>query len=611
MTRSAPPTAAETTAPIPVVPRPRPARRTAADPEPDAVPAPRRHTAAGTGPDAARGSSGTGTHAARTPAGTPPRPRQGVSETGPYPARRPPTSGSPLPLAHALGTAFVTAPPPGTPPGIGAHPARTPADTGPHAPTPTGTGPFPARRPAANGRTVSETGPYPARRTSATARTVSETGPHPARRGGPAEAAAAPSRPGPATAGCSPQLTASMRPDRRPASLRRHREIHGELRRIHRGELTEMIGAAGLRGRGGAGFPVADKLRTAARSATTRAPQVVVNGAESEPASIKDRALLTRAPHLVLDGAQLLADELGARGVTVWVHSARAEAVVTQAVEQRLDLVPVRVVRAPEGYLAGESSAALAHLAGGPARPAFALRPAAVEGPQGRPVVVNNVESVAAVAVLAALGVDRYRAVGSPHEPGTRLLTVHRAPGAPVLVEVATGTPVRDALAAAGAPVGPVQAVLVGGYFGRWLAPEAGLGAPLSHAGLAALGGTLGAGVVIAPPGGGCVLGEVAAVVEHLAAQNAGQCGPCVNGLPAIAGVLSALAAGEADDAAIERVHHLAGVVTGRGACKHPDGVAMFAGSALAALSGEVAAHVAGGCGLPVRGWLPVGGERG
>ena len=152
--------------------------------------------------------------------------------------------------------------------------------------------------------------------------------------------------------------------------------------------------------------------------------------------------------------------------------------------------------------------------------------------------------------------------------------------------------------------------MLVGGYFGRWLTPEAGLDVPLSHAGLTAAGGSLGAGVVIAPPGGGCVLAEVAAVVEHLAVQNAGQCGPCVNGLPALARVMTALAAGDADAAAVQRVHDLAGIVTGRGACRHPDGVAMFAGSALAALSGEVAAHLAGGCGLPNRGWLTLRSGR-
>lgn len=406
------------------------------------------------------------------------------------------------------------------------------------------------------------------------------------------------------TCGCPPTLTASMPAGGRAASLDEHRAAHGELRRVRRGELVELIAAAGLRGRGGAGFPVADKLRAAARARTR--PDVVVNGAESEPASLKDRALLTRAPHLVLDGAQLLADELRARSVTVWVHAAAAAAAVRGALAERDDRVPVTVVRAPDGYLSGESSAALAHLGGGPALPMFTLRPAAEQGPQGRPVVVSNAESMAAVAALVAHGAQRHRAFGTDDEPGTRLLTVHRAPGAPVLVEVATGTRVVDVLAAAGAPVRGVRAVLVGGYFGRWLEPAAGLAAPLSHSGLAAAGGSVGAGVVIAPAGDACLLAEVAVVVGHLAAQSAGQCGPCRNGLPALADVLSAIVAGEAGIEHLRRVRALATTVTGRGACRHPDGVAMFAASALEALAYEVVAHLGGGCGHTPRGWLPL-----
>ena len=147
---------------------------------------------------------------------------------------------------------------------------------------------------------------------------------------------------------------------------------------MRRGELTDLVEAALIRGRGGAGFPLADKLKAAAGA--RKAPEVMVNGAESEPASVKDRMLLSRAPHLVLDGAQLLADEVGARGVTVWVHDFAAADTLGRAIAERDDPVPVTVVRAPDGYLAGESSAALAHLGGRAALPAFTLRPAAEQG---------------------------------------------------------------------------------------------------------------------------------------------------------------------------------------------------------------------------------------
>ncbi|MGE3288669.1 MAG: NADH-ubiquinone oxidoreductase-F iron-sulfur binding region domain-containing protein, partial [Pseudonocardia sp.] len=405
------------------------------------------------------------------------------------------------------------------------------------------------------------------------------------------------------TCGCEPVLTASFRTDGAAASLAEHHEIHGDHPRMRRGELTDLVEAALIRGRGGAGFPLADKLKAAAGA--RKAPEVMVNGAESEPASVKDRMLLSRAPHLVLDGAQLLADEVGARGVTVWVHDFAAADTLGRAIAERDDPVPVTVVRAPDGYLAGESSAALAHLGGRAALPAFTLRPAAEQGPYGRPVVVSNAESVAAVAALAAHGLERHRSFGTPDEPGTRLLTVHRAPGEPVLVEAATGVSVYDALVAASAPT-DVEAVLVGGYFGRWLDPVTGLAAPLSHAGLDAAGGTLGSGLIIAPQPGSCLLGEVAEVVDHLAGQSAGQCGPCLNGLPALARTIDAMVAGDAGPAEVRRVHELAETVAGRGACKHPDGVTMFAASAVDVLAAEVHAHLAGDCTLPQRGWLPL-----
>jgi NADH:ubiquinone oxidoreductase subunit F (NADH-binding) len=623
-------------------------------------------TSTGRSPATRAGGSGTGQHAAQPPAATgsattgghraqPPR-----SATGEFPARRPPTPDATgghraQPPRSATGE-FPAARTEATPATArtGSHLTRPPSSsTGGHRAQPprSATGEFRAARteatpatartgesPAVASRTPRHDSPTPA---LGLPRTPTPDVPPTARRATPATTARR-ARPGtddvarrgtpprpqipaprtPAdtadtadtdttggadgavvTVGCEPVLTASMPADGTAAGLDDHREVHGELRRVRRGELTDLVEAALIRGRGGAGFPVARKLAAARRA--RRAPEVVVNGAESEPASVKDRALLTRAPHLVLDGAQLIADEIGARGITVWVHDPAAADVLGRAIGERSDAVPVVVVRAPDGYLAGESSAALAHLGGAPAKPAFTLVPAAKQGPNGRAVVVNNVESTAAVAALVAHGLDQHRAAGTPDEPGTRLLTVHRGPGAPVLVEASTGIAVAEALAAVGAP-GDVHAVLVGGYFGRWLHPGIALDAALSCAGMADVDGTLGAGVVLAPDPQGCLLIEVATVVAHLAAQSAGQCGPCRNGLPALARTLSAIVDGEADDAQVQRVHQLAATVTGRGACKHPDGVTMFAASAVDVLADEVTAHLDGGCGLPDRGWLPL-----
>ncbi len=112
-----------------------------------------------------------------------------------------------------------------------------------------------------------------------------------------------------------PRLLAGTDPGGAPMSLAEHERIHGPLPQPSPLEMIEAVEMSGLRGRGGADFPTARKLRAVA--AGRRPSAVVVNGSETEPASAKDRLLLTRLPHLVLDGAVLAAVAVGAREVVV------------------------------------------------------------------------------------------------------------------------------------------------------------------------------------------------------------------------------------------------------------------------------------------------------
>jgi NADH:ubiquinone oxidoreductase subunit F (NADH-binding) len=155
------------------------------------------------------------------------------------------------------------------------------------------------------------------------------------------------------------------------------------------------------------------------------------------------------------------------------------------------------------------------------------------------------------------------------------------------VVEVRIGTPWRDVLD----PWLLRRPVLVGGFHGRW-AP-AGLLEKLtvSRVAMERRGLTLGAGIVFAPPG--CPLDVTARIVGYLAGQTAGRCGPCLNGLPALAELVSDLADGHGDRAGVERISRL---VTGRGACAHPDGTAAMVASALLALGEEVTRHALGEC---------------
>lgn len=407
-------------------------------------------------------------------------------------------------------------------------------------------------------------------------------------------------------AASSPRVLLGPRGTRQRLAWEHHIAAYGHLPSIVVGgdvDLLDWAEAVDLRGRGGAHFPFARKAR--AVRAAGRGAVVVGNGSEGEPASRKDTEVLFRSPHLVLDGLQLAAAAVGARTLRLVVADVAARGSVEQALRERRTarVAEQRVAlrAAPGRFVAGESSAVVRISARGPARPAFTTQPAAAGGVDGRPTLVSNVETLAQLAVLARLGVAGYSSVGTPDEPGTTLLTVHRTDGTSEVVEAAFGTPIAEVLGS------PSQAVLTGGYHGGWLGPEAASAATLSRRGLCELGGSLGAGVLLALPASACAIVESAPVVELMAAEVAGQCGPCVNGLPAIARVLSALGAGVVGGPEIDRLQRWCGMVSGRGACAHPDGVVRFVRSLLSVFASEVDRHLRGGCDRQYQRVLPLG----
>lgn len=399
------------------------------------------------------------------------------------------------------------------------------------------------------------------------------------------------------------RLLGASRPDGLPLSFGEHLAVHGALpspRRHEAKTLQAQLAGAGLRGRGGAGFPAARKLAAAFESG--RRGLLIANGSEGEPASMKDRTLLHQVPHLVLDGAQLAARAIGARQVVVAVHADGAlPAVVARALSERAgtDAVDVRLLEVPARYVAGEASALARAAGGGLSLPALHDTPLARRGLDGRPTVVLNVETLAGLALFLKRGREWYGEVGTPEEPGTVLLTVRSDHTEPVVLEVPLGTPVRTALRAAGVDADDLQAVLVGGYFGGWLAAPGVLDVRLSHAGMRQAGGVLGAGVVIALSSAECGLRVTAEAVRYLAGESAGQCGPCLNGLPAIAGAMELIAAGDPPPGTLERMAVWCGLVEGRGLCHHPDGAVALVRSALTVFADDVQDHLSGGCRRP------------
>ena len=382
-----------------------------------------------------------------------------------------------------------------------------------------------------------------------------------------------------------PRLFAAQGP-----SLTAHRDAFGELPAVGPG-LIALLDEAGLTGRGGAGFPTAVKMAAINGSK----PVVVGNGAEGEPLSRKDAQLLTRAPHLVFDGLDAAAAAINADKVYLYIHP-DAMPTATAALEERrtagLDSHRIAVVEAPDRFVAGEESAAIRGIEGGPALPRDRTVLAAVSGVKGRPTLLNNVETLAHVALIARYGPQWFRTEGEADDPGTMLITLSGALNRHGVVEVPTGTLISGLLEVpGGTDPRTVPAVLVGGYHGSWLAAGDLTGMRLSRPGMKSLGASPGAGIVHALGVGECGLARTAEITRYLADQSALQCGPCLNGLPRLADHFEQLAHGRADDRLIHEIRRMVRLVDGRGSCRHPDGTARMVRSALRTFAVDVEMH--------------------
>jgi NADH:ubiquinone oxidoreductase subunit F (NADH-binding) len=384
-------------------------------------------------------------------------------------------------------------------------------------------------------------------------------------------------------------------------TLSLHRQRWGSLPPVaSRSDLIGILEASGLQGRGGAGFPVGRKWRSVAERAGGRAV-VLVNGAEGEPLSHKDRSLMTMRPHLVIDGALLAADAVGAEEVIFYIGSEHraAHASINQALAERKNDFSVRRLRlitAPTAYVAGEESAAVSFVQSGAALPTTTPPRPFERGVRGRPTLVQNVESLAVAALVAQYGDSWYRGLGRGSASGFGLVTVSGAVTRPGLQEVELGSTVGEIVEAAGGKRNELQAVLLGGYFGAFARVDEAWDLELDQASLRARGFALGCGVVSPISEAECGVSTTSRIMAYMASQSARQCGPCLFGLAAIAQATTRLSARRAEGNDLERIERWSAQLTGRGACRHPDGAVGLLRSALRVFDQEFAAHQRGRC---------------
>jgi NADH:ubiquinone oxidoreductase subunit F (NADH-binding) len=385
-----------------------------------------------------------------------------------------------------------------------------------------------------------------------------------------------------------------------------HLERLGRLPPVGSGTgLIKEIEASGLLGRGGAGFPVGRKWASVAERAMGPGAVVLANGAEGEPLSHKDRSLLLLRPHLVLDGAELAAEAVGADEIVLYVgerHEAAAESIARAVSERSVaeqgrrhpgSRAGIRLLRPPDRYIAGEESAAVHFANEADARPTVTPPRPYEKGVGGRPTLVQNVESLAYVALIARHGAGWYREPGRGETRGTTLVTVTAPDGRPLVHEVELGTTVAEIARLGERHVlqDATQAILLGGYFGRWLDARDTWDLSLDPAAMRADGLSIGAGVVSFLSNQTCPVVATARIADYMARQSAAQCGPCVFGLRSIAEALIRIARAEARRADLANLERWAAQVRNRGACRHPDGAVGLLVSALETFGNEIARH--------------------
>lgn len=353
--------------------------------------------------------------------------------------------------------------------------------------------------------------------------------------------------------------------------------------------LADALEEAGLTGRGGAGFPTATKLRAAAEHGAN----VIVNACDGEPGARKDAWVVSHHLDEVVAGAALAA---GRRSGRVRYAAHRGSATETALRTAGLDVLAV-----PHRYVSSEETSLISLAHGGLARPMTKRAPFVTGGRDStgrrmRPTLVLNAETAWRISQVHQYGPAWFRHFGTPEQPGPRLVTVHGHVARPGVLATVAGVRLVDLLATV-APLHPESAVLVGGLAGGFLAADEVRGALWSDAGLASYGTGTGAGLIEVLDPRVCPLEDLIARLRYAAGESAGQCGPCMFGLPRLADHVAALVA-HPDQAMVDQVHARIGLLPGRGACRFPDGIARFAASALRVHHDHLLLHAARSCPL-------------
>ena len=340
-------------------------------------------------------------------------------------------------------------------------------------------------------------------------------------------------------------------------------------------EILDEVTQSGLRGRGGAGFPVGKKWAAAAET-PVKPRYVVCNAGEDEPGSFKDRALIEHRPHLVLEGTILAARAIDAEEACFYINETYDGCIarMTEAIEEAqragyLGSLKVSIRRAPTVYVAGEDSAALEVLEGKPAKPRPKPPYPATAGLFGKPTAVNNVETLANIPPIVRNRASWFRSYGTAESPGTMIFCLGDEMNAPGAYELPLGTPLRHLYENIGGGLRngkPLKAVLPGGPSCAFLTPDQ-LDVPLDPESLKRVGSTLGCGVMRFYAEDACMVGEAVRIAQFFARESCGQCPACRMETSMLSAMLERIHQGKAEAALYDQFHKIIDFNRNRGYC--------------------------------------------
>lgn len=347
--------------------------------------------------------------------------------------------------------------------------------------------------------------------------------------------------------------------------------------------VIQAINEAGLRGRGGAGFPAGEKW-SFTRECVEQPHYVVLNGGEDEPGSKKDRLLMENLPHLVLEGVILAAYAVKASRAYLYINAEYKEA--TRSVGDALAearqagycgeriagsdfSLEILFTPAPPDYVAGEDTAALEVIEQKPPLPRQKPPFPATAGLFGKPTAMNNVETLANVPLIIARGAKWYRTFGTPESPGTMIFSLNEEVKRPGIYELPFGTPLRYLIEVCGGGVRDgkrIKAVLPGGPSSAFL-PADQIDLPLDHSSVRAAGSSIGCGVVRLITEGSCIVEEVLRIAEFFAAESCGQCPACRMETNMLAAMLKKVQQGQGGQPLLDQFSKVIDFNRGKGFC--------------------------------------------